>query len=1428
VQGVRRWLACALVAACATIAAVPAGAAAPGSEELSWSAISRFGGDADGDGRLDPPTSQWLAGLDVFPVLVRPDAEICAGLGGARWMVDGKAPNGIEVEGGNDCRAVVAVRGEGSHTIEVAAAGRSQTADVVVGDRLIVVVGDSIASGEGNPDKAGGWLDPPCHRSAAAGFQQAATHLSQRRPQRSLTFVSLACSGAEIQEGLLRPYAGVAPDPRAGDYPPQVTRLAQIARSRAGDERTGTVDVVLLSVGANDVHFSAIVKACAAPGDCRAGHQRQVGDDLRRLRDNYNLLGTRLRRAAPAAPVLITEYFDPTHDENGEFCGQSVGFTTRGEARWAFEALLRPLNEEVAAAATRNHWRLVDGIASDFGRRGYCAKAGWVRRLTGSLFSQRDVLGTLHPSRAGHTAIAKRVAPPLARVLGTTVPPWPQAGEESGSNGNWIAVAVATGLFVLAIPPALTLAAYPLALVTTAAGALLALLVLLVVLLATLALRLLRLLRPTSSDPCTEERASPDLSSVRTPVTPRQFALLGGGIAVAIGLALLLAGVAGSSILWVRFWSSRMPPDQSVEAVARSELVATGAQALALFVVLGLVAVGVAWLLDGKGQWVRSTRRGLVAIGLVEMLVAILIGDFPREQGLLLFAGLAAAALLIHFLVDRALALSQVAPSTPLPKALYGYLADLLHGLRQGFWSRLPSRLLRGLPLLLLLVAIVRACSAEGDDRDLFILLPFALAAVLFVAPGGSAAKGVAHGGELDQAERQSLALPRIALALTGVVCILALIVRDEAWLAATAAVATVLGLFCLAVAKASGQRFAPYGLAVLISVPIFGAAASVTRGVAYPELQPAAAILSDGSPLCGVYVGESDGRLWMGRLLLDERGDVNRPRRGDIFSVDSERVSERMLGPLTPVGRVEARAASLRESLLDTRGDEDFSKRWPTCAPPEEELAAPQSSSGWRRELAERYQPELVIDREDGFWPVPVKTLFSMQDRRAAICRQVAAGSDNCLRLSTQGEFPWAGGEGESLEYPAAEGDLGGQHDLMVDALGSADPGRTAAAYYLVSGGEGPKRPITIQYWFFYPYSYQRIAGVIEGGIHEGDFESVSVLLSAKTRQPRYLWLNRHDVEGRIFPWEDRAVEIVDGHPVIHVAWGSHAAYESCGHHLRRLPGKGALDDSATCNDRRQLHLLPEATPLTDLSRVAWGCWRGRFGHVKGSRASEGARRIADAPLSPLWQQEFDGRTWEPCRGIEDPGGREGPGEEVVEESDGVPARLRQGAGRLDPLVDECADWDSPQPTGTYMVACDPRALRSYLGGGLERPSRPGAEIVAGASRSGGSALPALQRDRGGIYLGAWGLTSAKPTVVSVFATCPQGDGIVGARFDRVALRAGQTLRLRDRHLGGQWGLLEGDGDVVARATPFLTRSNLGELKPQPAGPGREVACGG
>ncbi len=351
--------------------------------------------------------------------------------------------------------------------------------------------------------------------------------------------------------------------------------------------------------------------------------------------------------------------------------------------------------------------------------------------------------------------------------------------------------------------------------------------------------------------------------------------------------------------------------------------------------------------------------------------------------------------------------------------------------------------------------------------------------------------------------------MPRVALALVGFTLVVVLLARDELWLAGVAAAAALLGLLCLAVAAASGERFAPYGLAVLVSVPLFAGAAAFLHGLDSPELQPVAVVLDDGEAVCGAYVGESDDQLWLAHVTLDERAGVHRPRRGAIAPLDADRVEAKALGPLEPVDLVEPRA--LRAARPVARRP-----RRPRSAQARSQLQllardeggdgatkdAPNAGA-WQRELAEAIQPELVVDRKDGFWPVPVGTLFSFRDRRASICRRVAGGGDGCLRLGTPGEFPWVGGEGESLEYPAADNDVDEQHDQMVAALGTADPEASAAEYYLVDREEDGSGPISIQYWFFYPFNYQPVGdGLAEGGFHEGDFESIGVLLSGHNEE--------------------------------------------------------------------------------------------------------------------------------------------------------------------------------------------------------------------------------------------------------------------------------------------------------------------------------------
>jgi hypothetical protein len=104
---------------------------------------------------------------------------------------------------------------------------RSQT--IRVRSLLVVSLGDSYSSGEGVPDldlaRAGAttltdrtgaalprpavWWDQRCHRSLNSGPAQAAMDLARRNEHVQIVFVSFACSGAAIHQGLLAPYAGM-------------------------------------------------------------------------------------------------------------------------------------------------------------------------------------------------------------------------------------------------------------------------------------------------------------------------------------------------------------------------------------------------------------------------------------------------------------------------------------------------------------------------------------------------------------------------------------------------------------------------------------------------------------------------------------------------------------------------------------------------------------------------------------------------------------------------------------------------------------------------------------------------------------------------------------------------------------------------------------------------------------------------------------------------------------------------------------------------------------------------------------------------------------------------------------------------------------------------------------------------------------------
>jgi lysophospholipase L1-like esterase len=185
--------------------------------------------------------------------------------------------------------------------------------DIDVRDLLIAGLGDSIAAGEGDPDRAvrleGGfcfrrfgtgeqyyrpgragftgdrscenaptndnadrdwarhgarWMSPGCHRSLYSYQLRAALALAVEQPHLAVTFLPLACTGASIQTGM---FAGQSYDdcPTAigvdcsGSAPAQLTELKNIMDDVHKQAPQRGLDMIFLTIGANDINFASVV-----------------------------------------------------------------------------------------------------------------------------------------------------------------------------------------------------------------------------------------------------------------------------------------------------------------------------------------------------------------------------------------------------------------------------------------------------------------------------------------------------------------------------------------------------------------------------------------------------------------------------------------------------------------------------------------------------------------------------------------------------------------------------------------------------------------------------------------------------------------------------------------------------------------------------------------------------------------------------------------------------------------------------------------------------------------------------------------------------------------------------------------------------------------------------------------------------------------
>ena len=188
--------------------------------------------------------------------------------------------------------------------------------EISVRDVLIAGLGDSIAAGEGDPDRAveldggfcfkrflagGGsqyfrpsragysddrscengpssptaakdwarhgarWMNPACHRSLYSYQVRTALALAIEQPHLAVTLVPLACTGATIGAGMFGSQRAddcpwvVGIESCSGTAPAQFGELRDIMAAVHRQQPNRNLDMVLLTVGANDVNFAGLV-----------------------------------------------------------------------------------------------------------------------------------------------------------------------------------------------------------------------------------------------------------------------------------------------------------------------------------------------------------------------------------------------------------------------------------------------------------------------------------------------------------------------------------------------------------------------------------------------------------------------------------------------------------------------------------------------------------------------------------------------------------------------------------------------------------------------------------------------------------------------------------------------------------------------------------------------------------------------------------------------------------------------------------------------------------------------------------------------------------------------------------------------------------------------------------------------------------------
>ncbi len=324
--------------------------------------------------------------------------------------------------------------------------------------RSIVAIGDSVSAGEGiaeawewNPDDDGGgqWEQDgtsfPWDETFTAEYchQTPQAHPRVLASRTNALLTHLSCTGSSARNGVL------ADRTDDGDF----KAPAQLSASLANPFDAALPDIVTVSLGANDISFSEVVRSCIEPhpdvsagwtgwfpevhvgdADCEFSDEDmderfdKQTDGLRDVLDNINARGA----AAGKVPVIaLTQYADPFPLEWTDQCPDldiPLGGVTLSRDEVEFmRGGLQTLNENIAEIAAEYGNTVVVSPPPAYSEHKFCTEDPWT--YGASLVFDKGFQGfhegwsvgasktPFHPTPDGQAAIAAALEGPVVNKV---------------------------------------------------------------------------------------------------------------------------------------------------------------------------------------------------------------------------------------------------------------------------------------------------------------------------------------------------------------------------------------------------------------------------------------------------------------------------------------------------------------------------------------------------------------------------------------------------------------------------------------------------------------------------------------------------------------------------------------------------------------------------------------------------------------------------------------------------------------------------------------------------------------------------------------------------------------------------------------------------------------------------------------------------